>query len=239
MTWPKAEGQCQCHDGSHLASIHSDNETNFIGNLAIQLGTKLWFGITNEGNGTSNWSDGSSVIFKNWEGSVDGNGCGMMKNAFSGVWLLEDCDETEKSICKISEYSPSKKDYCLSFDLSSSFLFDANVDSCLDLSNEMNENLLPTFNIHSNCIDKCLTEVHLAVTIKNSDSCKNIHIFRKNQYKCGKPYWSRCYEVTDSPNTASQCEIICDCHPAMANCTLSILPSPFFDNRKICEIDLL
>ncbi|TKR96509.1 hypothetical protein L596_010515 [Steinernema carpocapsae] len=67
----EAEKWCQQY-GSHMTSIHSPAEQDFIVNMAIRGETgsyvQTWIGLTyNPETRKSTWSDGCSVGYTNWE----------------------------------------------------------------------------------------------------------------------------------------------------------------------------
>ncbi|XP_078665472.1 snaclec 5-like [Branchiostoma floridae x Branchiostoma belcheri] len=61
-SWFEAEERCKLH-GASLTSILNVSETNFIKSL-IAYPTRVWIGLRKVGRWQ--WSDGSRVIYRNW-----------------------------------------------------------------------------------------------------------------------------------------------------------------------------
>merc|ERR1711872_356271 len=83
-SWQDAENYCQ-GEGGHLASIHSEEENNFVAGLDSD---SMWLGgtdVTTEGSWV--WSDGSTFSFNSWNP-------GQPDNLFYGGMPEQDCLRT-------------------------------------------------------------------------------------------------------------------------------------------------
>ena len=74
LTWGDAEKKC-IEYGGHLASVHSDQENNFIFQTSKKAVT--WLGGNDlEAEGSWIWSDGSSWSYSNWQSGQPDNARG-------------------------------------------------------------------------------------------------------------------------------------------------------------------
>jgi len=71
--WNSAENAC-IDNSAHLASIHSDEEVDFLSNILNVQSRYFWIGLEWKEN-VYQWSDGSSFDFNNWN-SGEPNGAG-------------------------------------------------------------------------------------------------------------------------------------------------------------------
>ncbi len=91
VSWEMAEAEAQAQ-GGHLASIHSEEEHNFI--WETFGGQDLWIGFNDVAvEGEFVWSDGSSFDYSNFQPGDPNNGLGFgaenygeLKNGFDGMW---------------------------------------------------------------------------------------------------------------------------------------------------------
>jgi len=107
MSWGNAEAHCEGH-GAHLASIHSEEENNFL--LSISDQAVLWLGggdFSHEGAWV--WSDGSAWNFTNWEKGMPDDFVGLencLRWNSDGTWndvvcpLLDVWPLAKKFVCK-------------------------------------------------------------------------------------------------------------------------------------------
>ena len=103
LTWKDAEKKC-VEFGGHLASVHSDQENNFIFLTSEKAVT--WIG----GNDLAKedswiWSDGSSWSYSNWQKGQPDNARGGGQNCLNigfnaEKWDDEFCTRRFRSICK-------------------------------------------------------------------------------------------------------------------------------------------
>ena len=65
MDWNTADDECYKHN-AHLASIHSDAETEFVSELLDPKEEhETWIGAQREGQ-EFKWKDGSNFSYRNW-----------------------------------------------------------------------------------------------------------------------------------------------------------------------------
>ena len=111
--WRDAKTHCQA-EGGHLASVHSNEENEFVAKLS-PLSKWLWLG----GNDLSNesiwlWSDKSSFSFSSWSpGNPDNSNnqdCLVLNYGGLGKWDDQSCSVSRQFVCKITNFSPGKYD---------------------------------------------------------------------------------------------------------------------------------
>uniref|UniRef100_A0A182C5S9 C-type lectin n=1 Tax=Phalotris mertensi TaxID=1260334 RepID=A0A182C5S9_9SAUR len=100
--WDEAETFCMNQKtGSHLVSILSSNEGNYVANLVLKSSKKpsVWIGLSNIWNACSwQWSDGSSLDYKAW---AEGPSCALLSlNSFYFDWFGIECKKAAPFICK-------------------------------------------------------------------------------------------------------------------------------------------
>ena len=101
--WRDAEKKC-IEYGGHLASVHSDQENNFIFQTSKKAVT--WLGGNDlEVEGSWIWSDGSSWSYSNWQSGQPDNARGGGQNCLNigfnaEKWDDEFCTRRFQSICK-------------------------------------------------------------------------------------------------------------------------------------------
>uniref|UniRef100_A0A914EG88 C-type lectin domain-containing protein n=1 Tax=Acrobeloides nanus TaxID=290746 RepID=A0A914EG88_9BILA len=116
LTWHAAQKACLAN-GSHLASIHSDDENSFIieyttTGLLLNVSQfyvidDLWIGLYDAGNNNYQWTDGTPLNYTKWA-SGDGprpNNCGQLSpdqenlNPTPGYqhWSVRPCDWIERA----------------------------------------------------------------------------------------------------------------------------------------------
>ncbi|XP_038668151.1 lectin-like [Scyliorhinus canicula] len=108
-TWIEAELYCQTlGPGSHLASIHWEEQNNFIFELIFEAkGSHVptWIGFNDlYKEGTFLWTDGSSSHFKKWRTGEPNNqngteNCGNLWTANTKSWNDVPCDRKYSFIC--------------------------------------------------------------------------------------------------------------------------------------------
>uniref|UniRef100_A0A914PW28 C-type lectin domain-containing protein n=1 Tax=Panagrolaimus davidi TaxID=227884 RepID=A0A914PW28_9BILA len=102
--WNASETFCQSING-HLASIHSQDEFNFIMNFNYPQNSEYWPWVglfSNDNEQTFQWSDGTPTDFLPWgpgEPVVDTNFNCVFANS-EGIDTL-DCSEPGTALCKI------------------------------------------------------------------------------------------------------------------------------------------
>uniref|UniRef100_A0AC34FF98 C-type lectin domain-containing protein n=1 Tax=Panagrolaimus sp. ES5 TaxID=591445 RepID=A0AC34FF98_9BILA len=98
--WKDAEENCQKENG-HLASIHSNEEAEFISSI-LPMGTEqLWIGLSNH-VGEWQWNDGTLYDYANWkeDPSIGVPKCAIFEH---GNFIEKDCEKVGDfhfSICK-------------------------------------------------------------------------------------------------------------------------------------------
>ncbi|XP_038667664.1 lectin-like [Scyliorhinus canicula] len=108
-TWADAELYCQTlHPGSHLASVHFENQNAFIGKLiSSEKGKRLraWIGLHDLfKEDTFLWTDGSSTDFTGWSQNEPNNDlhiedCVNTERKNQVLWNDLPCSETLPFIC--------------------------------------------------------------------------------------------------------------------------------------------
>ncbi|XP_036375393.1 lactose-binding lectin l-2-like [Megalops cyprinoides] len=77
--WAEAESHCVSL-GGHLASVHSEEENNFVKKLTLSYNPsdgRFWLGLTDcYKEGTWRWSDGTETDFTEWNPSEPNNANG-------------------------------------------------------------------------------------------------------------------------------------------------------------------
>ena len=103
MKWVEAENHCVEH-GGHLASVHSDQEKDFILGLAPSGG--FWIGGSDkEVEGEWGWSDGSSFSYSHWAERQPDNWNNVehcLLFTQEKKWNDGGCDGKRQYVCKIS-----------------------------------------------------------------------------------------------------------------------------------------
>ncbi|XP_058047435.1 C-type lectin 1-like [Ahaetulla prasina] len=119
VTWNAAERFCmQQQEHSHLASIHSKPEADFMANLAshgANLQSNVWIGLNDpEKKNTWQWSDGSKLNYKSWMPGEPNNHANMEYCAVLSAWSRyvgwndQDCGSRHNFVCK---YQPRMEVY--------------------------------------------------------------------------------------------------------------------------------
>ena len=114
VTWAEAEAECkgQTWEGvqGHLASVHSEEENDFVASLAkdrILLG-----GHDTHKEGQYEWSDGTTFTYQNWADNEPSNHGGHGGNedcieipfpaSADKHWNDRLCSTKEKFVCKLN-----------------------------------------------------------------------------------------------------------------------------------------
>ncbi|XP_038062341.1 echinoidin-like [Patiria miniata] len=118
LTWPEAETYCQRLanlrlGGSHLASIHSEQEQAFIVGLVqaserIEPATAYWLGFNDiASEGSFVWNDGTTGTYTNWSSqqpdNVGGSGnvdCAVLAKYYQWLWDDRGCYAPSFFLCK-------------------------------------------------------------------------------------------------------------------------------------------
>nr|Q719L8.1 RecName: Full=Snaclec crotocetin; Short=CRC; Flags: Precursor [Crotalus durissus terrificus]AAQ11365.1 crotocetin [Crotalus durissus terrificus] len=100
MTWEDAEKFCtQQHEGSHLVSLQSSEEVDFVISMTapmLKLGL-VWIGLSNIWNEcTLEWTNGNKVDYKAWSAEPE---CIVSKST-DKHWFSRPCSKTHKVVCK-------------------------------------------------------------------------------------------------------------------------------------------
>ncbi|XP_041433459.1 lymphocyte antigen 75 isoform X2 [Xenopus laevis] len=118
VNWHEAIKECR-KMGSHLASVHSADQEDFLQEIVKHDGFPLWIGLSSQEVDTSSyeWSDGNSYDYfpVGYEvPRIIGN-CGFLDT--KGFWNLKNCMEPlNGAICYSSSTMKSKADYALCSD---------------------------------------------------------------------------------------------------------------------------
>ncbi|XP_061416055.1 macrophage mannose receptor 1-like [Lethenteron reissneri] len=110
-TWPEARQECEIVHGSHLASIHSRADTEFLLRANFTRYHNLWIGLGRDELLGWSWTDDTPVGYTNW---ADGEPNDMMhEEAFiescvefyhqDGTWNDQDCEQKRGFICRINQ----------------------------------------------------------------------------------------------------------------------------------------
>ncbi|XP_061438947.1 C-type lectin domain family 4 member F-like [Rhineura floridana] len=108
-TWYDAENFCMSRD-SHLASILSDEEQNYI---TSQLSHPAWIGLSDENEeGNWEWTDGSRFITQYWShgkpsdskhyGEMEQDCTSIVPSSSEHNWNESECHELHRWVCKES-----------------------------------------------------------------------------------------------------------------------------------------
>ncbi|CAJ0923472.1 unnamed protein product, partial [Mesorhabditis belari] len=105
MTFDEAVAYCASRE-SHLVSIHSQEEHDFVWKLAKTVSWYDWFWIglkrnPDKGNAFE-WTDGSSVDFTNWRVEEPGSNTHAYLHSFDGIWRAYYPTDQSYFICKRS-----------------------------------------------------------------------------------------------------------------------------------------
>ena len=112
MTWAEAEAYCKrlTWDSvqGHLASVHSEEEHNFIFNRGNGK-ENLWLGgHDTHKEGHYVWSDGTAFSYQNWGNGEPNNGQGQWQEDCISInyngrkWNDIPCSEKNKFVCKLT-----------------------------------------------------------------------------------------------------------------------------------------
>jgi len=101
--WNEAKDICLSHD-ANLASIHSQDEDDFITSISVNVKThSVWFGLYWD-NEEFKYEDGSIFDYSNWDSSnsePDEDGCVLKACGYDYRWWDSDCDAfVGQFVCK-------------------------------------------------------------------------------------------------------------------------------------------
>uniref|UniRef100_S4RGZ4 C-type lectin domain-containing protein n=1 Tax=Petromyzon marinus TaxID=7757 RepID=S4RGZ4_PETMA len=108
-TWPEARQECEIVHRSHLASIHSRADTEFLLRANFTRYHNLWIGLGRDERAVGwSWADDTPVGYTNW---ADGEPNDIMhEEAFlescvefyhhDGTWNDQDCEQKRGFICR-------------------------------------------------------------------------------------------------------------------------------------------
>ncbi|XP_071951100.1 macrophage mannose receptor 1-like [Antedon mediterranea] len=112
VAWHNAEYKCSVFRNTHLASVHSSKELEFINNVVVKRVPSVWIGLmTDEASGYS-WSDGSPVDYLPWApneptGTYEGEAEDCVEtNIALSTWNDLSCNRQLGYVCKYSKYDP-------------------------------------------------------------------------------------------------------------------------------------
>uniref|UniRef100_A0A914W259 C-type lectin domain-containing protein n=1 Tax=Plectus sambesii TaxID=2011161 RepID=A0A914W259_9BILA len=88
--WQSAENRCK-EDGGHLASIHNQEQEEFIHSLTIGANANVWIGLK-----ANSWSDGSEMNF-----GLVSSACSSINNADGEKITESECNDQLQFICAI------------------------------------------------------------------------------------------------------------------------------------------
>ncbi|CAJ0923538.1 unnamed protein product, partial [Mesorhabditis belari] len=105
MTFDEAEAYCTSRK-IHLVSIHSQEENDFVQELAetVRSDSLFWIGLKgnpNKGNAFE-WTDGSSVVFRNWHLGQPDSYAHALLDSYDGEWWSASLTSQWRFICKTS-----------------------------------------------------------------------------------------------------------------------------------------
>ena len=101
--WDKANSNCKTkYLNSHLVSIDSAAENNFVKSLLTSLSAKAWIGIKGPKKGKDvTWTDGSDLAYTNWATAPPQDKDCVYTNSF-GAWLIDSCSRKNGYICELN-----------------------------------------------------------------------------------------------------------------------------------------
>jgi len=103
-TWQEAENHCQT-EGAHLASLHSEEEKDFVGGLTSHQ-WEHWLGGTRKSGETWQWSDLTPFSYTNWRPTEPNNSEGKENCIeFQGSnlqWNDISCNFKARFVCKMT-----------------------------------------------------------------------------------------------------------------------------------------
>uniref|UniRef100_A0A194ASZ2 C-type lectin 8a n=1 Tax=Sistrurus miliarius barbouri TaxID=8759 RepID=A0A194ASZ2_SISMB len=108
QNWDDAERFCsEQAKGGHLVSIESDGEAAFVAQLVAEKIDRpeiyIWIGLRVQGEEqqcSSEWSDGSSIIYVNWNKGESKMCQGLSRWTNFLKWDYTDCQEKNPFVCK-------------------------------------------------------------------------------------------------------------------------------------------
>ncbi|XP_077998787.1 C-type lectin lectoxin-Thr1-like [Glandiceps talaboti] len=113
VEWTFAEAECQIASPlGHLASIHSDEENNFV--FGLQGGShNIWIGLNDRAEkDVYVWSDNTEFGYFTWQPGEPNNSCGLFCEErcveqtlgdFVGRWNDQDCSSNRRYVCKMPD----------------------------------------------------------------------------------------------------------------------------------------
>jgi hypothetical protein len=106
MDYATAKPLCAAVAGAKPASIHNDDENQFIFKLLLSIRSGVWIGLVRESS-TFKWEDGSPLSYENWaSGEPDSDDCAILIGPFEsqslhGKWADTRCSRNYSEIaCK-------------------------------------------------------------------------------------------------------------------------------------------
>jgi len=105
-SWKAAK--CECEErGMQLASVHSQEEQDFVYGLA--KGHYLWLGINDQAEeGNFIWPDGTAVDYTNWLwGAPEGKEDCVNISPWTGKWREDRCKERIGFVCRSEQKCPN------------------------------------------------------------------------------------------------------------------------------------
>uniref|UniRef100_A0A194ARX7 C-type lectin 15a n=1 Tax=Sistrurus tergeminus TaxID=8757 RepID=A0A194ARX7_SISTE len=108
QNWDDAERFCsEQAKGGHLVSIESDGEAAFVAQLVAEKIDRpeiyIWIGLRVQGEEqqcSSEWSDGSSIIYVNWNKGESKMCQGLSRWTNFLKWDYTDCQAKNPFVCK-------------------------------------------------------------------------------------------------------------------------------------------
>uniref|UniRef100_T1E7H7 Lectin_alpha-CohCI-4 n=1 Tax=Crotalus helleri TaxID=8741 RepID=T1E7H7_CROHE len=107
QNWDDAERFCsEQAKGGHLVSVESDGEADFVAQLAQKIDKPdiyIWIGLRVQGKEqqcSTKWSDGSSVIYVNWNKGESQMCQGLTRWTNFLKWDYTDCQAKKPFVCK-------------------------------------------------------------------------------------------------------------------------------------------
>lgn len=243
VTWQQAKALCDCTKGEHLVSITTEAEFTYLLAMHGLVTGDKWLGLTNRNSASFYWTDSSAAFnFSKWQGSVPtGSDVCVATQLPEGTWVEVDCNSQEKSWCESPAYQPTKKQFCLQWDNMHQDLLDDNPNTCMDISTF--EQFHKVVELNRDCLGSCSTEVRVAVTLSNAQTCAEVPLFHQSNSTCEWGPWEMCLMVSDHLQSSAQCELLCHCYNGDShNCPLALRKRPSISypvGYSVCEIMLL
>ena len=100
INWDSARERCRRYPGSHLATISTKAENNFVG---MQLKNTSWLGLRRRANGKLTQEGEERGSFFAWDSTTASRsktGCIAARPTKGRTWMAQECSKQYKYICE-------------------------------------------------------------------------------------------------------------------------------------------